>query len=598
MANPLNTFPKDVYEKQLKAFNEIKNKIEKDQSLTGTLRLCSAIAFLACLYFMFQDANALTVIGSAALLFVFIAFVIKSLNLKRKKKFYTTLIDLNQGELDGLEGDHSAFNNGVEFINPSHPYSYDLDLFGDASFFQSVNRTCLPESSFRLASILLKPLNQQQYILERQEAINVLKDKIEFRQHFYAHGSEITNEESSQKALLDWLQTSSNIVTGFIRIASIITPIICLVLIISSLFVDGLWSYIMLIVAFHWAIYGITVKKINAYHQTIGKKHNYLSGYQKVLDLIRKEDFDNASLKSYKINAEVAHLAFSKLKKLTGRFDYRLNGLFGPIMNSFFLYDFHCIYALEKWKKEHHDQVSQWLNTCEYLDALNSLAGFAFNNPRFIFPIISEGKPRVYFKSLGHPLIPESKRITNDFELGSSQNLMIVTGANMAGKSTFLRAVGLNTLLAQTGCPVCAIHGEATTLDIYSSMRTSDSLKDQTSYFHAELKRLKLIIDIARNGTPLLILIDEMLKGTNSDDKLSGSIAMVEELKDLNCASIIATHDLALGDTELKYPEKICNFCFESLIQNNDVTFDYKMRQGKATNKNATFLMKKMGIIR
>jgi hypothetical protein len=596
--NPSNTIPKDVYEKQLKAFTEIKSKIEKDQSLTGTFRLISAIAFLTCLYFLFQNANTFTVSGSAALLFVFIAFVIKSLNLKRQKKFYTTLIDLNQGELNGLEGDYSFFKNGIEFINPTHPYSYDLDLFGDASFFQSINRTCLPESSFRLASILLKPLSNKQSILERQEAIGVLKDKIEFRQHFYAHGNEITNEESSQKALLSWLETKSDIITGFIRAASLTTPFICLALIISSIFVDGLWSYIMLIVAFHWAIYGITVKKINAYHQTIGKKHNYLSGYQKVLELILKEDFDNASLKSFKANAEEAHIAFSKLKKLTGMFDYRLNGLFGPAMNSFFLYDFHCIHALEKWKKEHHEQVSQWLYTCEYLDGLNSLAGFAFNNPKFIFPVISEGKPRIYFKSLGHPLIPESRRITNDFELGSSQNLMIVTGANMAGKSTFLRAVGLNALLAQIGCPVCAIHGEASTLDIYSSMRTSDSLKDQTSYFHAELKRLKLIIDSARNGTPLLILIDEMLKGTNSDDKLSGSIAMVEELKDLNCASIIATHDLALGDTELKYPDKICNFCFESLIENNDVTFDYKMRQGKATNKNATFLMKKMGIIR
>ncbi|MCR6641110.1 MAG: hypothetical protein NVV82_19480 [Sporocytophaga sp.] len=596
--NQLNTSPKDVYEKQLKEFIEIKNKIEKDQSLTATFRLISAIAFLACLYFLVQNANTFTVFGSAALLFVFIAFVIKSLNLKRQKKFYITLIDLNQGELNGLEGDYSFFKNGIEFINPSHPYSYDLDLFGDASFFQSINRTCLPESSLRLASILLKTLSNKQSILERQEAISVLKDKVEFRQNFYAHGSEITNEESSQKALLSWLDTKSDIITGFIRIASLTTPFICLALIISSIFVDGLWSYIMLIVAFHWTIYGITVKKINAYHQTIGKKHNYLSGYQKVLELIRKEDFDNASLISFKTNAEEAHIAFSKLKKLTGLFDYRLNGLFGPAMNSFFLYDFHCIHALEKWKKEHYEQVSQWLNTCEYLDALNSLAGFAFNNPKFIFPVISEGKPRVYFKSLGHPLIPESKRITNDFELGSSQNLMIVTGANMAGKSTFLRAVGLNALLAQIGCPVCAIHGEASTLDIYSSMRTSDSLKDQTSYFHAELKRLKLIIDSARNGTPLLILIDEMLKGTNSDDKLSGSIAMVEELKDLNCASIIATHDLALGDTELKYPDKICNFCFESLIENNDVTFDYKMRQGKATNKNATFLMKKMGIIR
>lgn len=187
--------------------------------------------------------------------------------------------------------------------------------------------------------------------MERQEAISVLKDKVEFRQNFYAHGSEITNEESSQKALLSWLDTKSDIITGFIRIASLTTPFICLALIISSIFVDGLWSYIMLIVAFHWTIYGITVKKINAYHQTIGKKHNYLSGYQKVLELIRKEDFDNASLISFKTNAEEAHIAFSKLKKLTGLFDYRLNGLFGPAMNSFFLYDFHCIHALEKWKK-------------------------------------------------------------------------------------------------------------------------------------------------------------------------------------------------------------------------------------------------------
>jgi hypothetical protein len=590
--------PKDVYEKQLKEFTEIKTKIEKDQRLTGTLRLFSALAFLICFYFMFEATSALTVTGSLALLIIFIAFVVKSINLKRKKNFFTTLINLNQGELKALEGDYSFFNNGVEYTNPSHPYTYDLDLFGEASFFQSINRTCLPESSLRLSSILSNPLNNKQAILERQETIKALKDKITFRQQFYAHGIDITNEESSQKALMDWLETDSSILTVFISIVRWITPTVCLVLILSSIVVDGLWSYIMLLVAFHWALYGSSLKKINAYHQTIGKKHNYLSGYQKVLTLIQKEHFDTDILKNYQDKAAKALLAFTSLKKRTGLFDYRLNGLFGPVMNSFFLYDFHCIDALEKWKKEHREQVGQWLDICEYLDALNSLAGFAFNNPAFTFPVISEEKPKLHFKSLGHPLIPESKRITNDFELGITQNLMIITGANMAGKSTFLRAVGLNTLLAQIGCPVCATHGEASTLDIYSSMRTTDSLKEQTSYFHAELKRLKLIIDYARNGVPLLILIDEMLKGTNSDDKLSGSIAMVEELKDLNCISIIATHDLALGDTELNYPDKICNFCFESIIQNNDVTFDYKMRRGKATNKNATFLMKKMGIIR
>ncbi|HEV8512496.1 MAG TPA: DNA mismatch repair protein, partial [Cyclobacteriaceae bacterium] len=229
-------------------------------------------------------------------------------------------------------------------------------------------------------------------------------------------------------------------------------------------------------------------------------------------------------------------------------------------------------------------------------DALISFSTFHYNNPNYAFADIDE-QLIIDGKEIGHPLIHSKVRVANDFSLGNPANVMLVTGANMAGKSTFLRAIGVNYILALNGAPVCASQWKCAVATLRSGMRTSDSLKDHASYFYAELNRLQSIIEELRTRKPVIILLDEILKGTNSNDKLAGSRELIKQFIDKNTLVLIATHDILLGDMETQYPNRILNTCFEGRIENDQLTFDYKLNRGLAQRANATFLMKKMGII-
>ena len=228
--------------------------------------------------------------------------------------------------------------------------------------------------------------------------------------------------------------------------------------------------------------------------------------------------------------------------------------------------------------------------------SLNSLGTFAFNHPTFVYATI-EKEIVIEATAIGHPLIPQNECIANDFTLGQNKSVLIITGANMAGKSTFLRTIGVNLVLALSGAPLCARTFRCPVIDMRSGMRTADSLKDHQSYFYAELNRLKVIMDDLRSDRPLLILLDEILKGTNSADKQAGSIALVKQLLPHPCLALIATHDLAMGELAKEFPERIQNYCFEATIENDQLSFDYKLKPGLATKMNATFLMRKMGIL-
>jgi DNA mismatch repair ATPase MutS len=260
------------------------------------------------------------------------------------------------------------------------------------------------------------------------------------------------------------------------------------------------------------------------------------------------------------------------------------------------LFDLQCVYRLEKWKTENALQLREWLETVEELEMLCSLATFSFNNPAFIFPSINASRI-LKAEGAAHPLLSEEERVVNSVTIDSTRSIVIITGANMAGKSTFLRTLGVNVVLAHAGAPVCATAFDCPVLHLRSGMRTADSLKDHQSYFYAELNRLKSIVEELRQGKELLVLLDEILKGTNSTDKLAGSVALVKQLARFPCLVVIATHDLALADLEKEFAGRIRNFCFEPMIQNDQLSFDYKLRDGKAEKMNATFLMKKMGII-
>src|SRR5690606_17581719 len=254
------------------------------------------------------------------------------------------------------------------------------------------------------------------------------------------------------------------------------------------------------------------------------------------------------------------------------------------------------VYRLEKWKEGNATQLFEWLAAVHETEVVVSLATFAFNHPGYFFPRVNHER-RLSAKGLGHPLLPEEVRVVNDITLDQKSSVMIVTGANMAGKSTFLRSLGVNMVLALAGAPVCANEFDCPFVDLRSGMRTADSLKENQSYFYAELDRLKSIMDELRRGTPLFILLDEILKGTNSNDKQAGSIELVKQLVNYPCLVVIATHDLVLGELANSFPDRIANYSFEATIENDHLSFDYKLKRGVAQTMNATFLMKKMGII-
>ena len=353
---------------------------------------------------------------------------------------------------------------------------------------------------------------------------------------------------------------------------------------------------VVLAAGLQWVFLGFHLKRVNAFHQYISHKKNALEKYANILSDIRRERFSSYIMQALGARAGHADEKVRQLASLVSAFDARLNSMTNLFVNSFLLYDLQCVYRLEKWKSENANDLMQWIDAVHQTEVLCTLGTFAFNHPTFVFPGINT-EQRLVAKSLGHPLIDGASRIVNDVQLDQGQSIMIITGANMAGKSTFLRSLGVNVVLALAGAPVCAEEFECPFIEIRSGMRTADSLKENQSYFYAELDRLKSIMDELRSGMPLPVLLDEILKGTNSTDKQAGSIALVKQLTGYACLALIATHDLALGDLEMTFPGKVVNYSFEPNIENDQLSFDYKLKPGIAQKMNATFLMEKMGII-
>jgi len=340
-----------------------------------------------------------------------------------------------------------------------------------------------------------------------------------------------------------------------------------------------------------------------AYNKPITKLQRELSSYRVILEnysrifnLMKAPLFTSAVMRAHQGIAIEATGHVKRISSLINAIESRMN-LFARLFgNGLFLYDFHCVSNLEHWREQRGSALPGWLESLAEWDALLSFATFHSNHPHYAFGEIDE-EFMIKGKEVGHPLIPVAERVNNDFSLGEPAQLMLITGANMAGKSTFLRTVGVNYLMASNGAPVCASQWTSPLAELRTGMRTSDSLQDHQSYFYAELNRLKTIMEELHAGKPVIILLDEILKGTNSTDKQTGSRELIKQLIQQKSLVIIATHDIALGDLEQQYPDYIVNTCFEGNIENGQLTFDYQLKRGLAQKANATFLMKKMGII-
>ena len=373
-------------------------------------------------------------------------------------------------------------------------------------------------------------------------------------------------------------------------------PVLTVGIVVTAFFVDGLTSYAIFSAGLQWVFLGFHLRKVNAFHQYISGKKSTLEKYGDILFQIRKENFSAKLMLELGARAQEGDEKMKQLASLMRAFDARLNIMTNLFINSLLLYDLQCVYRLEKWKAQNATRLLGWIDTVHETEVLCSFGTFAFNHPTFVFPNINT-EQKLSVSGLGHPLLDEKERVLNDTYMDPGRSIMIITGANMAGKSTFLRSLGVNIVLGLAGAPACARDFDCPLIEIRSGMRTADSLRENQSYFFAELDRLKSIMDELRRGMPLLVLLDEILKGTNSTDKQAGSVALVKQLVGYPCLVVIATHDLALGDLEKLYPGRILNYSFEANIENDQLSFDYKLKRGVAQKMNATFLMRKMGII-
>lgn len=593
--------PKNHYTERLSLTKGQLQQVKKQIFRISMLRLTLFIAGVAGIYFFFSQTPLLIVCICLTFLPLFILVKIHNRFFIRKE-WLETQARIIQEELQALSGDYSSFEDGKEYVNPEHPYSFDLDIFGRRSLFQSINRTCTFFGKDRLAKWLQNHLHEKTSIEKRQEMVREISEHTLFREQFRVTGLVHHGQSSDAEKIQAWSQSPAQYLhAGWVKAFIWGVPVINSLLLITSLI--GWTSFSCLGLSFGIFLvlsFGI-IKRATYIQETYGKQLKSLNGYARLIALAKAEDWKSAGMlelmERFNLNGQSPVQALQQLSKELDRLDLRNNQFLYVLLEGSIFFQLQEIVRIERWKVRYGQHISEWLETVGELDALCSLGTFAYNHPQYTYPELTE-KPFYFLATqMGHPLMPVSQCVKNDATIPSRPFFLIITGANMAGKSTYLRTIGVNYLLACVGAPVCCERLKLHPNQLITSLRTSDSLSDNESYFFAELKRLKRIIDLLNQGQQLFIILDEILKGTNSMDKQKGSFDLIRQFMQLKANGIIATHDLLLGSLIKQFPEEIRNYCFEADIKDNELTFSYKLREGVAQNMNACFLMKKMGII-
>lgn len=592
--------PENYYtEKLLLAENQL-NTVKRQISRISVLRVLLFLTGLVGIYYFFHQHVLLTVSICLTFLPFFILVKLHG-RLFHRKKWLETQICVQKEELQALSGDYSSFDDGKAYINPSHPYTFDLDVFGHHSLFQAMNRTCTIFGKDCLAHWLQHHLCEPAAIRARQQMVQDLSQRPLFREQFRVTGLVHQGTASDGEKLRAWSQSPSQYLhAGWVKAFTRGVPLINGLLLITSL--AGWTSFTWLGLSFGLFLilsFGI-VKRATYVQETYGKQLKSLNGYAQLIALTKKEQWEAPALQQLMNRLDMDGKspvdALQQLSNELDRLDLRNNQFLYVLLEGSLFFQLQEIVRIERWKARYGQHITGWLEAIGELDALCSLGTFAYNHPAYTYPELAEKSFCFLATRMGHPLMPPAQCVKNDATLPSRPFFLIITGANMAGKSTYLRTIGVNYLLACIGAPVCCDKLVLYPHQLITSLRTSDSLSDNESYFFAELKRLKRIIDLLNEGQRLFIILDEILKGTNSLDKQKGSFELIRQFMRLKANGIIATHDLLLGNLIEQFPDEIRNYCFEADIKDNELTFSYQLREGVAQNMNACFLMRKMGI--
>ncbi len=588
----------EYYREHSEDFGKKAAILQKRENKLSMARLISFITGLAAFFVLISITVTGAVIALLISLIIFGWLVSWYAQTEKEKDFCKYLETINHLEMQCLQGNFSAYPDGAEYMDREHPNSYDLDLFGHASVFQYVNRTTSKPAADLLAAWLKAPADIKEIIL-RQQAVLELSPQIDWRQNLITLGYSNKSSRKDPQELLFWFNEKIYF-TQRNRLRYLTFALSALALASVILVIFGLPAALLVpVLSVNFLFYFSQGKKINRLHNQVGRTPEMLSAYASTIGLIENQKFTCDKLISLQkiFTGDIpVSMRIKRLSKLVSRLDTRLNIMVAVPLNLFFFWDIHCCLALEKWKILHAGQILTWFSAMSEFEVLSGFANMAFNNTDWAMPGIVPEYFTLKAENVGHPLIPAQRRITNNLEITGSGKTVLVTGSNMSGKSTFLRTCGVNAVLALAGAPVCATSFTITHVQVHSSMRISDSLEDNTSSFYAELKRLAAIIREAEHNQHVFLLLDEILRGTNSNDRYIGSVALIRQLTGYGAVSIVATHDLKLAGLAGELNGHMDNYHFDVKIDGEELFFDYKLTPGICTSMNASLLMKKMGI--
>lgn len=601
-----------IYQQNIKKYESEELNLQKTLSKISWLRLIIFVVATAVLItFLSNKMFTAFFLAVPISVFAFGVAITRYNKIAYLKKELSFLKKINEAEILRQQCDLETFDTGEEFLNPKHPYTADLDIFGEHSIFQLINRTTTESGRILLSKWLSKAASNDE-IDDRQNAIKELAQKLDWRQRFQASGLHFQNKKSDYFKLLEWVEQPIFLLKNqriYVIVAIIlgILSSLSFFFFIASLDSPNVYIFLGLLAVFLIINYFI-LKKVSLYAEEIvetsTKNLNTLKGYRTLIQQIETENFQSKKLtKLQALLTKSERFAYQEIDRICKLLEFShqrpiekipLGGnYFYTILNSFFLLDIYLILGTEKWKSRNKAFLKSWSEAVSEFEVINSFAGFCYSNPIYVFPEITDKNNFVHFESLGHPLLNSENRICNDFH--SNEDLVIITGSNMAGKSTFLRTVGLNIVLALAGSPCCAETAKVSNLQVFSSMRTQDNLMKGVSSFFAELSRIETMLKLINSNENIYFLLDEMFKGTNSEDRHKGGFSLIHQLSKLSTSGIIATHDIELAklaDTK----NLVDNYSFNSEIKDNKMTFNYKLEPHICNDFNASELMRQSGI--
>ena len=598
--------------------NENLNKLYKEQIAAlahsiGSLRaksrvfvLAEVLSFAVSIGFvvLFTILNDASWTLGVALCVLFLYFYIRNLDIKNDRKITDALALklVYEKEVAYQTGDYTKFDAGERYLQPTHPFTFDLAVFGQGSLFQRINRTISSGGSDYLAESLsgkwesLPTTELLKHIEQRVKAIGELAKNEPFLSQFKAQGAEKPIDTAAVKEAfgsIHALQIPSYFGNPTFRILLYAN----LVGFYLSIFLS-IGNFVPAFLPLWWGIFNFflatfcTHKYIKLVNEAISKLKDQVRGYVNMASLIEKQSFTAAHLCELKANLSGAMASFGQLERILQKIDNRSNEIGIVLFNCFGLLDITIIRHFLRWQRTYEPITDQWIGASSVFDALVSMATFRLNEDKAEeATVVGDNEVSYKARSIYHPFLGE-KAVRNNFDI-QNHEYYIITGANMAGKSTFLRTLGVNYILAMNGLPVFAEEMRVSVFRLFTNMRTTDDLTHGISYFNAELLRLKQLIASLDPNVPSLIILDEILKGTNSLDKLNGSRLFLEYISERNVTGVIATHDLELSKLEDENPQRFHNYSFEIEL-GTDVTYTYKIGRGVARNQNATFLLKQI----